>query len=174
MGWGGHLLECGHVSVGGMLTSVMGWQGWASGEQVDRIRCSREHGVGWASWGEGGQLLRERQCQPLRGHPACTTGPPFALPPASGLTMQRASWTRRAAWSDAGYPITNSVLKHVPPTGHLAALGRILPSQASVPLPPTSVGDGELRWPTRAATCPVVPHGAKPVGRCRSAGQNAR
>ena len=128
--------------------------------------------LGWAGWGEGDQLLRERQCQPLHGRPACTTGPPIALTPAC-LTMQRASWTRRAAWSDAGYPITNLVLKHVPSTGHLAALARILPSQASVLPPPTSAGEGEMRWPTITATCPVQECRTKcevRVGACRVPG----
>ena len=128
-----------HVSVGGCSRQL--WGG-ADGQVASRsigYDVSHEHGVGWAGWGEGDQLLHECLRQPLRGCPACMAGPPFALPPASGSTMRWVSWTRRATWSDADYPITNSVLKHVPPTGHLAALARP-PSQASVPSPPLCRG----------------------------------
>ena len=81
----GHLLECGQAGAGKVSrelrigVSVIGWRGWASGEQIDRIRCSREHGVGWASWGEGDYMsanvnhsaaaLHARQVPPSIHHP---------------------------------------------------------------------------------------------------------
>ena len=83
MGWGGPPAG-GWASWGGRgFTSAWAGMGkWRAG----RYDVMFARAWDWrAGWGEGGQLLNECQCQPLCGRPACTTGPPITLPPASGL-----------------------------------------------------------------------------------------